>query len=166
MTVDVEAVVIGAGVVGLATALELASRDRDVLVLERHEIFGTETSSRNSEVIHAGLYYPQGSLRARLCVDGKKRLYAFAAQYNVPVNQCGKLIVATTTSEIEQLAMIEAKAARNGVGDLRRLTAADARELEPELDCVAATLSPSSGIIDSHLYMAAFEARLLDRGGS
>ena len=165
MTVDIEAVVIGAGVVGLATAVELASARQEVMVLERHDMFGTETSSRNSEVIHAGLYYPQGSLRARLCVEGKTRLYAFAAEYNVPVNRCGKLLVATTTAEIDQLAAIEAKAARNGVCDLQRLTAADVRELEPELNSVAATLSPSTGIIDSHLYMAALETRLLDHGG-
>ena len=165
MTVDVEAVVIGAGVVGLATALQLALQGQDVLVLERHQTFGMEASSRNSEVIHAGIYYPEGSLRAKFCVEGSKRLYAFAADYNAPVNQCGKLLVATQPAEVDRLAAIEARAARNGVVDLRRLTAAEVHQLEPELHCVAATLSPSRGVIDSHLFMAAIEAGLLDTGG-
>ncbi|MGO4684109.1 NAD(P)/FAD-dependent oxidoreductase [Hyphomicrobium sp. 2TAF46] len=165
MSVEVETVVIGAGAVGLAIAAELASLGRDVLVVERHHAFGTETSSRNSEVIHAGIYYPEGSLRAKLCVEGKKRLYAFAEEYKVPFNRCGKLLVATTEAEVSQLAMIEGRAIRNGVGDLTRLTVAEANRLEPEVRCVAATLSPSTGIIDSHRLMAAFETRLLDAGG-
>jgi L-2-hydroxyglutarate oxidase LhgO len=165
MPVDVETVVIGAGVVGLAIAAELASERQDVLVVERHHTFGTETSSRNSEVIHAGLYYPAGSLKAKLCVEGRKRLYAFAEEYKVPINRCGKLLVATAEAEIDQLAAIEVKAARNGVDDLRRLTAEEAYRLEPDIRCIAATLSPSTGVIDSHLFMAALEARLLDAGG-
>lgn len=165
MPVEVETVVIGAGVVGLAIAAELSSLGQDVLVLERHHGFGTEISSRNSEVIHAGLYYPEGSLRAKLCVEGRKRLYAFADDHKVPYNRCGKLLVATNEAEIEQLAAIEGKAARNGVDDLTRLTAAEAHRLEPDIRCAAATLSPSTGVIDSHLFMAALEARLLDAGG-
>ncbi len=163
--IDVETVVIGAGVVGLAIAAELANDRQDVLVVERHHTFGTETSSRNSEVIHAGLYYPEGSLRAKLCVEGRNRLYAFAEKYHVPVNRCGKLLVAVSEAEVDQLAAIEAKAAKNGVTDLRRLTAKEANRLEPDIRCVAATLSPSTGVIDGHLFMAALEARLLDAGG-
>lgn len=162
---DIETVVIGAGVVGLAIAAELAEAGQAVLVVERHGTFGTETSSRNSEVIHAGIYYPPGSWRAKLCVEGRKRLYAFAEKYNVPVHRCGKLLVATAESEIAQLETIEAKAAANGVSDLRRLTLDEVRSLEPEVRCVAATLSPSTGIIDGHAYMAALEARLLHAGG-
>ena len=165
MPVEVETVIVGAGVVGLAIAAELASLGQDVLVLERHHTFGTETSSRNSEVIHAGIYYPDGSLRAKLCVEGRERLYAFAEDYKVPFNRCGKLLVATSEAEIEQLAAIEVNAARNGVDDLTPLTAAEAHRLEPDIRCVAATLSPSTGVIDSHLFMAALETRLLDAGG-
>ena len=165
MPVDVETVVIGAGVVGLAIAAELASEGRDVLVVERNHTFGTETSSRNSEVIHAGLYYPERSLKAKLCVEGRKRLYAFAEEYKVPVNRCGKLLVATTEAEIDQLTAIEAKGSKNGVDDLERLTREHAHRLEPDIRCVAATLSPSTGVIDSHLFMAALDARLLDAGG-
>jgi L-2-hydroxyglutarate oxidase LhgO len=165
MAVDIETVVIGAGVVGLAIAAELARDGQEVLVVERHRTFGTETSSRNSEVIHAGIYYPQGSLRAKLCVSGRKQLYDFAATFNVPVNRCGKLLVAANEAEIAQLAAIEAKAARNGVNDLTRLTREEARQLEPDVQCVAATLSPSTGIIDGHAFMAALEANLLESGG-
>lgn len=162
---DFETVVIGAGVVGLAIAAELAEAGQNVLVVERHGTFGTETSSRNSEVIHAGIYYPPGSLRAKLCVEGRERLYAFAVRYNVPVHRCGKLLVATAESEIAQLETIEAKAAANGVPDLKRLTPDEVRRLEPDVRCVAATLSPSTGIIDGHAFMAALEARLLNAGG-
>ncbi len=165
MSVDIETVVIGAGVVGLAVAAQLAQDGQEVLVVERHRTFGTETSSRNSEVIHAGIYYPQGSLRAKLCVSGRERLYAFAAQYNVPVNRCGKLLVATSEAEIPQLAAIEARAAQNGVTDLRRLGRDEVRALEPDVQCAAATLSPSTGIIDGHAFMAALETVLLECGG-
>ena len=165
MASDIETVVIGAGVVGLAIAVELAEAGQGVLVVERHRAFGTETSSRNSEVIHAGIYYPEGSLRAKLCVEGRARLYAFAEKYNVPVNRCGKLLVATMETEIAQLSAIETKAVRNGVTDLKRLTRDDVRALEPDVRCVAATLSPSTGIIDSHAFMAALEARLINAGG-
>lgn len=165
MASDIETVVVGAGVVGLAIAAELAGAGQDVLVVERHRTIGTETSSRNSEVIHAGIYYPPGSLRAQLCVEGRARLYAFAEKYNVPVNRCGKLLVATTESEVAQLASIEAKAVANGVHDLQRLTLEEVRRLEPDVHCVAATLSPSTGIIDGHALMAALEARLLNAGG-
>ncbi|MGP9813859.1 NAD(P)/FAD-dependent oxidoreductase [Rhodopseudomonas sp. NSM] len=152
---QVECVVVGAGVVGLAIARRLAQAGREVIVLEAAEGIGTGTSSRNSEVIHAGIYYRAGSLMARLCVDGRQALYGFCRDHGVPHRQCGKLIVATTAAEAEKLASIRAHAAANGVDDLRALDGAEARAMEPALTCVAALLSPSTGIIDSHAYMLA-----------
>jgi L-2-hydroxyglutarate oxidase LhgO len=153
----VDCVVIGAGVVGIAVARALAEAGREVLVLEAAEAIGTETSSRNSEVVHAGIYYPAGSLMARLCVRGKWQLYAFCDAHGVAHRRCGKLIVATSAEEDAQLDAIRARAAANGVDDLRRLSAAEARALEPELCCTAALLSPSTGIVDSHGYMLALQ---------
>ncbi len=153
----IECVVIGAGVVGLAVARALAEAGREVLVLEAAEGIGTETSSRNSEVIHAGIYYPRGSLMARLCVRGKQMLYAFCAAHGVAHRNCGKLIVATDAAEMEKLAGIRAAAAANGVDDLRLLSRAEAAALEPALSCTAALLSPSTGILDSHAYMLALQ---------
>ena len=154
---QIECVVIGAGVVGLAVARALAEAGRDVLVLEAAEGIGTETSSRNSEVIHAGIYYPRDSLMARLCVQGRKMLYAFCAGHGVAHRNCGKLIVATDAAEVEKLAGIRAGAAANGVDDLRLLTPAEATALEPAVACTAALLSPSTGIVDSHAYMLALQ---------
>ncbi|WP_395704030.1 NAD(P)/FAD-dependent oxidoreductase [Aquabacterium sp.] len=151
----VDSVVIGAGVIGLAVARALALAGREVLVLEAENAFGTVTSARNSEVIHAGLYYPPGSLRAQLCVRGKALLYAFCASHGVPHRRCGKLIVATAADELPLLDRLQAQAAANGVHDLQRLSAAEARALEPALHCVGALLSPSTGIIDSHGLMLA-----------
>lgn len=165
MTADVETVVVGAGVIGLAAARALALAGHDVMVLERHNRIGTETSSRSSEVIHAGLYYPPGSLRATLCVAGKELLYDFCAQNGVAHQRCGKLLVATQEDEIAKLEAIAATAARNGVDDLQRLTAEDVRALEPEVACVAAYLSPSTGVIDSHGLMLAIEGHVTTRGG-
>ncbi|MBI5131735.1 MAG: NAD(P)/FAD-dependent oxidoreductase [Rhodopseudomonas palustris] len=152
---QVECVVIGAGVVGLAIARRLAQAGREVIVLEAAEAIGTGTSSRNSEVIHAGIYYRAGSLMARLCVGGRHALYAYCRDHGVPHRNCGKLIVATTAAEAEKLASIRAHAAANGVDDLRALDGAEARAMEPALACVAALLSPSTGIVDSHAYMLA-----------
>jgi L-2-hydroxyglutarate oxidase LhgO len=152
---DVDAVVIGAGVVGLAVARALAQAGREVLILEAEHAFGTGTSSRNSEVIHAGIYYPTGSLRARLCVRGKQLLYDFCASHGVAHQRCGKLIVAATADELPALDRLLATAHANGVPDLQRLTAAEAQALEPALHCVGALLSPSTGIIDSHGLMLA-----------
>ncbi len=166
MATDVETVVVGAGVVGLAIARALARQGHEVLVLERHERIGTETSARNSEVIHAGLYYPPGSLRAKLCVAGKALLYDFCAETGVAHARCGKLLVATQDVEIAKLEAIAANAAKNGVDDLRRLSAAEARALEPEVACVAAYLSPSTGVIDSHALMLALEGHLTAQGGT
>jgi L-2-hydroxyglutarate oxidase LhgO len=146
VTVDeVEAVVVGAGVIGLAAARALALAGHEVIVLERADGIGTETSSRNSEVIHGGLYYPAGSLKARSCVAGRERLYAYCREHGVPHARLGKLIVATDESEIPGVEKIEASARANGVDNLEWLSASEARRLEPELHCVAALLSPSTG---------------------
>ncbi|MEE4186672.1 MAG: FAD-dependent oxidoreductase, partial [Gammaproteobacteria bacterium] len=144
MTERVDAIVIGAGVIGLACARALALAGRDVLILEQHSDIGTETSSRNSEVIHAGIYYPQGSLKARACVAGRQQLYAYCRDRGVRHQQCGKLIVATSADQQERLTAIRARAAANGVDNLELLTGAAAQALEPELDCTAALLSPST----------------------
>jgi len=162
---DIETVVVGGGVIGLAIARALAGNGQDVLVLERHGRIGSETSSRNSEVIHAGLYYSPGSLRAKFCVAGKALLYRFCAESGVAHNRCGKLLVATNEEEIAKLEAIAVTAKKNGVDDLRRLSAEEARRLEPELACVAAYLSPSTGIIDSHGLMLALEGHLTTLGG-
>src|SRR6516165_11117917 len=149
----VECIVIGAGVIGLAIARRLAQAGQEVIVLEAAEGIGTVTSSRNSEVIHAGIYYKAGSLMARMCVAGKTMLYRYCADHGVPHNNCGKLIVATTPNEAEKLQSIRAHAEANGVLDMQTLTGEAARALEPALNCDAALLSPSTGIIDSHAYM-------------
>jgi len=154
---EIECVVIGAGVVGLATARALALAGHDVLVLERAFTIGFETSSRNSEVIHGGLYYPAGSLKARCCVAGRERLYPYCREHGVPHAQIGNLIVAAEESEIVGIERIANTARANGVDDLQWLTASQAQRLEPALRCVAALLSPSTGIIDSHALMLAFE---------
>jgi L-2-hydroxyglutarate oxidase LhgO len=153
----VDAVVVGAGVVGLAVARALALAGREVIILEAAEGIGTETSSRNSEVIHAGIYYPPGSLKARFCVAGKLALYAYCAERGVPHARCGKLLVATEENQLPKLAAIKAQAEANGVTDLQRLSAGEARALEPALRCVAAYLSPSTGIVDSHAFMLALQ---------
>lgn len=154
---EVECVVVGAGVMGLAAARALALAGYGVLVLERAYTIGFETSSRNSEVIHGGLYYPAGSLKARSCVTGRQRLYSYCGEYGVPHAQTGKLIVATSEAEIPGLDRIAATARANGVHDLEWLNQAQAQRLEPALRCVAALLSPSTGIIDSHSLMLAYQ---------
>ena len=153
----VDCVVIGAGVVGLAVARALALAGREVIVVESAEGIGTETSSRNSEVIHAGIYYPKGSLMAETCVAGRRLLYAYCKEHGVPHQNCGKLIVATNAQEAELLASIKGRAEANGVEGMRLLTAAEAGALEPYLQCTAALLSPATGIIDSHSYMLALQ---------
>lgn len=154
---EFDCVVVGAGVVGLAVARALALAGREVLVLERAEAIGTETSSRNSEVIHAGIYYPAGSLMARSCVAGKQMLYAYCRERGIPHRNCGKLIVATNEEEAGRLLSIQARAAANGVPDLRLLTRAEALAMEPALSCTAALLSPSTGIVDSHAFMLSLQ---------
>ncbi len=156
---QIQTVVLGAGVVGLAVARELAIQGQEVIVLESADAFGTGTSSRNSEVIHAGIYYHAGSLKAKLCVQGRHMLYAYCQERQIPHKACGKLIVATSEAQVAQLAAIQAKAAVNGVlGDdqLRLLSAAQAQAMEPDLKCEAALWSPSTGIVDSHALMLSF----------
>ena len=160
----VECIVIGAGVIGLAIARRLAQAGQEVIVLEAAEGIGTVTSSRNSEVIHAGIYYKAGSLMARMCVSGKHALYHYCRDHGIPHRNCGKLIVATTPHEAEKLEAIKSHAEANGVNDLQRLEGAAARNLEPALACEAALLSPSTGIIDSHAYMLALRGDAEDAG--
>lgn len=163
---DIDAIVIGAGAVGLACARELALAGQSVIVLEADNAIGTGTSSRNSEVIHAGLYYPFGSLKAKLCVEGRNRLYDYCAQHGVQHRRCGKLIVATEADEIPRLEDLQRKGQANGCTDLRLISAGEAIGLEPALSCVAALLSPSTGIIDSHGYMLALRGDLEEAGGA
>ncbi len=150
-----EAVVIGAGVVGLAVARALALAGREVVILEKNAHIGQETSARNSEVIHAGIYYPKNSLKTALCVEGRDRLYAFCESHGVGHKRLGKLIVATHADQGEQLVALLRQAAENGVLDLRQLSRAEIETLEPELSVTGGLLSPSTGIIDSHAYMLA-----------
>jgi len=160
----IDCVVVGAGVVGLAAARALAQAGHEVIILEAADLIGSETSSRNSEVIHAGIYYPQNSLKARLCVAGKQALYAYCDSHGVAYKRCGKLIVASDDSQWDTLRGIEQKAIANGVSDLRWLTPAQVAEREPALYCVAALLSPSTGIIDSHSLMLAYQGDAEEAG--
>lgn len=153
MSVDCECVVIGAGVVGLAVAARLAQHGHEVIILDAEADFGTVTSARNSEVIHAGIYYAQDSLKARYCVRGKQLLYRYCKERHIPFRRCGKLIVATSDSQLEQLEQIKQRAHKNGVDDLASLTSGQAQTLEPSLACTGALLSPSTGILDSHAFM-------------
>ncbi|MBY0227579.1 MAG: NAD(P)/FAD-dependent oxidoreductase [Hyphomicrobium sp.] len=162
---DVETVVVGGGVIGLAIAAAAAASGQQVLLLERNSAIGREVSSRSSEVIHAGLYYPPNSNKAKFCVSGRHRLYKFAQDNGVPCKKVGKLVVATTEAELTTLQRIAEGARANGVEDLHFLEPSDVKEMEPELSCVAALLSPSSGIIDSHSLMLALEGHLTASGG-
>jgi L-2-hydroxyglutarate oxidase LhgO len=150
-----DAVVIGAGVVGLAIARELAMAGREVIILESENAIGTATSSRNSEVIHAGIYYPQGSLKARACVEGRSLLYDYCAERGIPHRRCGKLIVATDSAQLGELEAIRRKAHANGATDVEWLTLEQAHAMEPAVSCVGALHSPSTGVIDSHALMLA-----------
>jgi L-2-hydroxyglutarate oxidase LhgO len=165
----VDGVVIGAGVVGLAVARALIqaapATAREWLVLERADAIGTGTSSRNSEVIHAGIYYPQGSLKAALCVQGRDMLYAYAAARGVSHQRCGKLIVATHADQLPALEALLQKARANEVADLVMLTAEQAQAMEPALSCVAALHSPSTGIVDSHGLMLSLQGDFENEGG-
>ena len=152
-----DALVIGAGVVGLACAAAIARSGKSVIVAERHARAGEETSSRNSGVIHSGIYYPTASLKARLCVEGRARLYAYCEERGITYRRCGKLVVAQT-DQVEALRSLQRKAQDNEVTDVELLTDSEARALEPAVRCSAALLSPSTGIIDVHEYMLALEA--------
>ena len=144
----IDTAVVGAGLVGLAVARALALAGREVVVLEAEDAIGTHTSSRNSEVIHAGIYYPQGSLKARACVAGRERLYAYCAERGVPHRRCGKLIVSTDGAQETELEAIRRKAHANGVTDVAPVSLAQVRAMEPELRATAALHSPSTGIVD------------------
>ena len=167
---QVDGVVIGAGVVGLAVAKTLIeaapAHQRDWLVIEAADAIGTGTSSRNSEVIHAGIYYPQDSLKAQLCVQGRDLLYAYANARGIPHRRCGKLIVATQDDQRAKLQAIHDKAHANGVTDVTWLTAAQAQAMEPALSCVAALFSPSTGIVDSHALMLSLQGDFENAGGA
>jgi L-2-hydroxyglutarate oxidase LhgO len=166
VSVDIDSVVIGAGVVGLAVARALAMSGREVIVVEAGEGIGVGISSRNSEVIHAGIYYPGGSLKAQLCVEGKQRLYAYCDERDVNYQRLGKLIVATDDSQRTALQTLLEQGRRNGVDDLQWLEPEQARELEPALSCVAALWSPSTGIVDSHGLMLALQGDAEARGAA
>lgn len=163
---EVDCVVIGAGVIGLACARRIAQTGREVLILEAGGDIGSGISARNSEVIHAGIYYPTGSLKARLCVAGRERLYAYCAEHGVTARRVGKLVVATSAEHIPALHKLMDQARANGVDDLAPLTADEAKRLEPALFCVAAFWSPSTGIIDTHGLMLSLLGEAEARGAS
>ncbi|HEY0436556.1 MAG TPA: NAD(P)/FAD-dependent oxidoreductase [Phenylobacterium sp.] len=163
---DFDAVVVGAGAVGLACGYALTRRGLTVAVLEKEAAIGQGVSSRNSEVIHGGLYYPTGSLKARLCVQGRRRLYAFLESHQVAFDRCGKLVVATAPEEVERLDAILEQAGVNDVEGMARLSKAEAAALEPELKCEAALISPNSGVMDSHGYMLALRGEIEAAGGA
>ena len=156
--------IIGSGVIGLAVAAQVASQDREVYVLEKNKTFGLETSSRQSGVIHSGIYYPEGSLKAKMCVAGNRILYQLCEEYGIGHRRLGKLIVATSDEETGELQTLLARGRRNGAEDLRILSRREMKELEPNVEGVAAILSPSTGIIDSHALMRYFIARARDKG--
>jgi len=162
---DFDTLVVGAGAVGLAVAHALSSKGRAVAVLEKQPAFGQGISSRNSEVIHGGLYYPTGSLKARFCVEGRRRLYRFLDEHKVAYDRCGKLVVAPDEADIPRIEAILAQARENGVERIEPLSAAQARTLEPELACAAALISPESGVFDSHGYMLALAGEIGEAGG-
>ena len=165
MTTDVESVVVGAGVIGLAAARALARSGREVIVLESESAIGTATSSRNSEVIHAGVYYPPGSAKSDLCVAGKHALYEYCAARGIPHRRLGKLIVAADASEAAALEDIRSNASQNGVDDLEFVEPGALRRLEPSVRGEAALLSPSTGIVDSHALMLSYQGEMEDNGG-
>ena len=160
-----ETVVIGSGVIGLAIARGLAMSGREVLILEECSTFGSITSSRNSSVIHAGIYYAKNSLKAQCCVAGRNQLYHYLSEHNIEHNQCGKIIVATSESELSILDIIIKKAENNGVFNLTRLSSEDVQHLEPEISSVGGIFSPSTGIVDSHSYMNALLGDFEDNRG-
>jgi L-2-hydroxyglutarate oxidase LhgO len=161
-----QVLIIGAGVIGLSVARAIARRGHDVVVAEAVSVIGSVTSSRNSEVIHGGMYYPAGSVRARVSVRGRRMLYDFCVSHGVPHRRCGKLVVAVNDAERERLEGIARQGEINGVEDLRMMDGAAARALEPGLSCIAALLSPHTGILDAHAYMLALRGELEDAGGA
>jgi L-2-hydroxyglutarate oxidase LhgO len=162
----IDTLVVGAGVIGLACADAAARAGLEVVVVESEARYGSGISSRNSEVVHSGLYYPPDSMKARLCVQGRRMLYEFCARHGVPHRRCGKLVVATQDAQCAELERLQARGVANGVDGLRLIDRAEARRLEPELECVAALLSESTGIVDSHGLMTALLGRAQTRGAS
>jgi L-2-hydroxyglutarate oxidase LhgO len=162
---DAEITVIGAGVVGLAIAERVSKDFNDVFLIEKYPTFGQETSSRNSEVIHAGIYYPKGSLKSRLCVEGKRLLYDYCKKYDIPFNNCGKLIVATSEDEIAIIEGIQKTAINNGVDDLVIIDKSQIAEMEPSVYALKAIFSPSTGIVDTHSLMKRYETNIINNGG-
>ncbi len=161
----VDCVVVGAGVIGLAIAREMALQGRETILLERESAFGTVSSARNSEVIHAGIYYPKGSLKAQLCVEGNRLLYEYCRSHQVATAQYGKLIVATDQTQIDDLRAILYKAQNNDVPDIKFISGEQAKAMEPNLQCVAALLSATTGVVDSHAYMLSLLGGFEDAGG-
>jgi Predicted dehydrogenase len=159
-----EVVIIGAGVIGLAIGKQLSESGFDVTIIEKWPRFGEETSSRNSEVIHAGIYYPQNSLKAKFCADGNASIYEFADNYNISHRKCGKLIIAQNKSQISKIESIYSHANRIGARDLEIIDKDQIQRLEPNLNAEIAIYSPSSGIIDSHAFMSVLEAKILNHG--
>ncbi len=153
MTTEINIAIIGAGVVGLAIATELSRQQEGILIIEKNRTFGLETSSRNSEVIHSGIYYPEDSLKARLCVEGNRLLYEFCQEYNIGHRRLGKIVVATTQDEVGKLKELHRQGLNNGVGDLRLLSRKEVKELEPNVEATTGMLSPSTGIVDAHSLM-------------
>jgi len=162
---DADITIIGAGVIGLAIAEKITGLNNNVFLIEKHGTFGQETSSRNSEVIHAGIYYPEGSLKSRLCIEGKRLLYDYCRKHDIPYRNCGKLIVATSEEEIPVIEGIKENALRNGVDDLTVLNREQVAVLEPDIFALKALFSPSTGIIDTHSLMKRFETGTLNNGG-
>lgn len=163
---DIDCLVIGAGVVGLAVARELALAGREVVIAEATEGIGTQTSARNSEVIHAGIYYPPGSLKARVCVAGRSKLYRYLRERGLPHKACGKLIVATSEAQKPALETIMARAKASGVDTLRWLSGTEAKAMEPEVRCEIALISPETGVVDSHALMLSLLGECEAAGGS
>ena len=166
MTETADVIVIGAGVIGLAVGRALAQASREVIIAEKNAAFGEETSARNSEVIHAGIQYRPGGVRARLAVKGRDALYAFCANHNVEHKRCGKLLVANGDEELARLSLLKKNAEANGVDDLSIVDAAEAAVMEPNIKCDAAIVSPSSGIVDSHGLMLALLGDFENAGGA
>lgn len=166
MMEQIDTVVIGAGAVGLAIARRLSLDGHECLVLERETAIGQGVSSRNSEVIHAGIYYAEGSLKGRLCVSGKSMLYAFCEKFGVGFRRCGKIIAATSLDDLDELERIKKKASNNGVADLKDLDQGEIQALEPEICAVGGLLSPSTGIVSAHEYMLALQGEVEAHGGA
>ena len=164
MLAEIDVAIIGAGVIGLATANQIAQGKKQVFVFEKNRTFGLETSSRNSEVIHAGIYYPEDSLKARLCVEGKKLLYDLCDRHDIRHKRCGKLIVAADENEIRRLEELHEQGTKNGVDDLVLLSQTEVKKLEPSIEARAGLLSPSSGILDSHDLLSLLHSQAREKG--